>query len=77
MTLTLAGVGGVFESARWAGPIETWRLAVLAAALVPLTATGRVSLAVGAAGVALCVTSLMWFLPLRRHLVRDELAPIM
>ncbi|MFQ5538531.1 MAG: sterol desaturase family protein, partial [Gemmatimonadota bacterium] len=39
VTLTLAGVGGVFETARWAGPMETWRNVVLGAC--PSHAVGR------------------------------------
>lgn len=77
VTLTLAGVGGVFETARWAGPMETWRNAVLGAALVALAAMGGLPVAWAAAGLAFCAVSLAWFLPLRRHLVRTELAPIM
>jgi hypothetical protein len=77
VALSLAGVGGVFESAKWAGPIETARLAVLGAASLALGATGAVPWTLASAGVAFCAVSLLWFLPRRGHLTETELAPIM
>ncbi len=77
ITVSLAGVAGVFEAAKWAWPIETSRLAVLAVACLALWRTGAVPLAFAAAAIAFCVLSLAWFLPRRGHLTGTELAPIM
>jgi hypothetical protein len=77
VTMALAGVGGVFESARWAGPIETARHLVLAGALAVLAATGAVPVVGAGAGIAFCLVSLAWFVPRRGELTEDELAPIM
>lgn len=77
VTMALAGIGGGFESARWAGPIETARHVVLAGALAMLGATGAVPALAAGAGIAFCLVSLAWFLPRRAELTEDELAPIM
>ncbi|HYH81803.1 MAG TPA: sterol desaturase family protein [Longimicrobium sp.] len=77
VALSLAGVGGVFESARWAGPIEVARLSVLGAACAVLGWTGAVPLSAAAAGAAFCAASLAWFIPRRGALTETELAPIM
>ncbi|HEX6939300.1 MAG TPA: sterol desaturase family protein [Longimicrobiales bacterium] len=75
--ISLAGVAGVFEAARWAVPIEASRLIVLAGACAALWSTGTLSPAYAAAAIAFCALSLAWFLPRRRHLTETELAPIM
>jgi alkylglycerol monooxygenase len=75
--VSLAGIGGVFEAARWAGPLETARLAVLAGVCGVLGWTGAVPAPAAAAGIAVCVLSLAWFLPRRASLTETELAPIM
>ena len=77
VAVSLAGVGGVFEGARWAGPIETARLIVLAAVCAVLGATGAVAWPLAVAGIVFCALSLAWFLPRRGHLTESELAPIM
>ncbi len=77
VTVTLAAVGGIFELARWAGPIETARLVVLAGAVAVLMAQGRLGAAPGLAALVACAASLAWFVPRRRHLTETELAPIM
>src|SRR5690606_33507083 len=77
ITVSLAGIAGVFEAARWAGPIETWRLVVLGAATALLGWTGAIPVALAVAGVVFCILSLAWFLPRRGHLTETELAPIM
>ena len=77
VAVSLAGVGGVFESARWAGPIETARLLVLAGACALLGWTGAIPAVAAGAGIAFCAASLAWFLPRRNSLTETELAPIM
>jgi sterol desaturase/sphingolipid hydroxylase (fatty acid hydroxylase superfamily) len=77
VAISLAGVGGVFESAKWAGPIETARLLVLGGACAVLGWMGPLPVSAAAAGVAFCGVSLAWFLPRRGALTETELAPIM
>jgi alkylglycerol monooxygenase len=77
VAISLAGVGGVFESAKWAGPIETARLAVLGAACALLGWTGAIPVPAAVSAVAFCAASLAWFLPRRNALTETELAPIM
>ncbi|HSG48964.1 MAG TPA: sterol desaturase family protein [Longimicrobiales bacterium] len=77
VTVALAGIGGVFEAARWAGSLETARHLVLAGAVLTLWATGALPATAAGAGFGFTVLSLAWFLPQRRHLVETELAPIM
>jgi alkylglycerol monooxygenase len=77
VAVSLAGIGGVFEAARWAGPLETARLVVLAAACAVLGWTGALPAAAALAAVALCAASLAWLLPHRRELTETELAPLM
>jgi hypothetical protein len=77
VAVSLAGVGGVFESAKWAGPMETARLAVLGAAAVVLGGVGAIPMAMAAAAVAFCALSVAWFLPRRAALTETELAPLM
>jgi sterol desaturase/sphingolipid hydroxylase (fatty acid hydroxylase superfamily) len=77
VAISLAGVGGVFESAKWAGPIETARLLVLGAACALLGWTGAISVSFAVAAIVFCAASLAWFLPRRGALTETELAPIM
>ncbi len=77
VAISLGAVGGIFEAARWAGPIETARLVVLAGASAVLLGWGSVPVGAGLAGLAFCALSLAWFVTQRHHLVSDEIAPIM
>jgi sterol desaturase/sphingolipid hydroxylase (fatty acid hydroxylase superfamily) len=77
VAVSLAGVGGVFEAAKWAGPIEAARHAVLGAACLVLGGLGMVPAWLAAGGFVFCALSLAWFLPRRAHLTETELAPIM
>jgi alkylglycerol monooxygenase len=77
VAVALAGVGGIFEAAKWAGPLETARLAVLAAACVVLGWMGALPLAAVAAAVVFSALSLAWLLPRRGELTETELAPLM
>ena len=77
VAVSLAGVGGVFEAAKWAGPIETARLLVLGAACALLGWSGAIPVAAAAGAIAFCAASLAWFLPRRSALTETELAPIM
>jgi hypothetical protein len=77
VAVSLAGVGGVFEAARWAGPIETARLLVLGGACGVLAWSGAIPAGMGVAGIVFCAASLAWFLPRRGALTETELAPIM
>jgi sterol desaturase/sphingolipid hydroxylase (fatty acid hydroxylase superfamily) len=77
LTVALAGIGGVFEAARWAAPLETTRLLVLAGAGAVLWTQGSLSGGTALASAAFCLVSLTWVTSQRRHLVETELAPIM
>ena len=77
VAVSLAGVGGVFESAKWAGPIETARLAVLAVVAIILGGTGAIPLGLALGAAAFCIVSIAWFLPRRGALTETELAPLM
>lgn len=77
VAISLAGIGGVFESARWAAPIEVARMAVLGGACAILGWTGTIPTPAAAAGVAFCGASLAWFIPRRGALTETELAPLM
>lgn len=77
VTVTLLAVGGIFEAARWAGPLETARLLVLGCAAGALLVTGRLSPVPAAGAGAFCLLSLAWFLPRKKHLTEVEPAPIM
>ncbi len=77
VAVSLAGVGGVFEAARWAGPIEAARLSVLALAALAAGATGALPAWAAVTAFAFCAASLAWFLSRRGALTESELAPIM
>lgn len=77
VAVALAGIGGVFEAARWAGPLETARHLVFAGVCLALGWMGVLPLAAAAAGVAFCAASLAWLLPRRGELTETELAPLM
>jgi alkylglycerol monooxygenase len=77
VAVSLAGIGGVFEAARWAGPLETARLVVLAGAAIALAWSGTLPVAAAGAAVVFCGASVAWLLPRHRELTETELAPLM
>lgn len=77
VVVALAGIGGVFEAAKWAGPLESARLVVLAAVCLALGWSGALPAAAAATGVAFSLGSLAWLLPRRGELTETELAPLM
>jgi alkylglycerol monooxygenase len=77
VAVALAGIGGVFEAAKWAGPLETARLVVLAVVCGVLGWMGALPPAAAAAGAAFALGSLAWLLPRRGELTETELAPLM
>jgi len=77
VAVALAGVGGIFESAKWAGTLETARNLTLALASLYLLWTGlglswAAWAALGAAAASLAVLARY-----RRYLTATELAPLM
>jgi sterol desaturase/sphingolipid hydroxylase (fatty acid hydroxylase superfamily) len=77
IAVALAAVGGIFESARWAGSLETARQLTVAVASVYLLWTGLGPRAAGWAGLTLALASLAVLAGNRRHLTETELAPLM
>jgi len=77
IALALAGVGGVFERAKWARPLETARLVTTAAACAGLALTGLAPGVVAWGGLAFSVLSLGVLWAFRSELTRTELAPLM
>jgi sterol desaturase/sphingolipid hydroxylase (fatty acid hydroxylase superfamily) len=55
VTVALAGIAGVFEAARWAGPIELARLLVLGGVALTLGLMGDLAPSVAAAAALFCV----------------------
>ncbi len=77
IAVALAGVGGVFERAKWARPLETARLLATAAACGGLLWTGLAPGLVAWGGLAFCLVSLAVLWAYRRELTAVELAPLM
>jgi sterol desaturase/sphingolipid hydroxylase (fatty acid hydroxylase superfamily) len=77
IAIALAGVGGVFDGARWAGPLEAARLVALAGVAGALGVTGALAGGVAAAAVAFAAVSLLVLFRFRGALTRTELAPLM
>ena len=77
IAVALAGVGGVFERAKWARSLETARLLTTAAACAGLILTGLAPGLVAWGGVAFCLVSLAVLWAYRRELTQTELAPLM
>ncbi len=77
IAVALAGVGGIFESARWAGTLETARQLTLGLASVYLLWTGLGLNWVAWAGLGVAVASLVVLQRYRVHLTATELAPLM
>jgi sterol desaturase/sphingolipid hydroxylase (fatty acid hydroxylase superfamily) len=77
IAVSLAGVGGIFESARWAGALEVARLVTLAIVCVALLGSGLGPATVAWAGLAFTAVSLWILLRHRGALTQTELAPLM
>jgi len=77
LAVALAGVGGIFERAKWAGALEGARLVTLGAASVALISTGLGPAGIGWAGVIFALGSLAVLWRYRGALTEVELAPLM
>jgi len=77
IAVTLAGVGGVFERAQWAGVLEAARLLTLAAGSGWLLWTGVGPAPLLAGGIAFAFASLVVLQRYRQALTNLELAPLM
>jgi hypothetical protein len=77
IAVALAGVGGVFESAKWAATLETARQLTLAAASLYLLWTGLGPDALAWAGLSVAALSLLVLMRYRDRLTETELAPLM
>jgi hypothetical protein len=77
VAVALAGVGGVFESARWAATLETARQVTLAGVCAWLLWVGTGPVALLWAGIAFAATSLLVLQRYRHALTNTELAPLM
>ena len=77
VAVALAGVGGVFENAKWAGTLETARQVTMVAGCGWLLWTGLGSVSLAVAGIAFAVVSLVVLTRYRGALTETELAPLM
>jgi sterol desaturase/sphingolipid hydroxylase (fatty acid hydroxylase superfamily) len=77
IAVALAGVGGIFEGAKWAGSLETARQVTIALGSVYLLWTGLGPGVLAWAGLGAAVASLAVLLRYRGHLTATELAPLM
>jgi sterol desaturase/sphingolipid hydroxylase (fatty acid hydroxylase superfamily) len=77
LAVALAGVGGIFERAKWAGALEGARLLTLGVASAALLSTGLGPAALGWAGVVFALGSLAVLWRYRGALTEVELAPLM
>ncbi len=77
VTLALAGVGGIFERAKWARALETARLVTTALVCAGLAYTGLAPGLVIFAVLGFCVVSLGVLWAYRAELTETELAPLM
>lgn len=77
IAVALAGVGGIFESAKWAGTLETARQVTTALACGYLLWTGLGLGALAWAGLGVALLSLAVLARYRGHLTATELAPLM
>jgi alkylglycerol monooxygenase len=77
VAVALAGVGGIFESAKWAGTLETARLVTLGAGCAWILWTGFGPALLAAMGLVLAAVSLAVILRYRSALTKTELAPLM
>ena len=77
VAVALAGVGGIFEGARWAGVLEGARLLTLTAACGWLLWTGLGPAALAWGGIVFAAASLVVLRRYRGALTKLELAPLM
>lgn len=77
IAVALAGVGGIFESARWAASLELARQVTTVAACGALLWTGLGPVALSVAGMVFAAVSLAVLLRYRSALTEAELAPLM
>ena len=77
VAVALAGVGGIFEGARWAATLESARLVVLAGMAALFFRAGALPTWAAAAGILFAVVSLIVLLRYQSSLTRTELAPLM
>lgn len=77
VAVALAGVGGVFESAKWAATLETARQITIALASIYLLWTGLGPESAAWAGLAIATASLLVLMRYRDRLTETELAPLM
>jgi hypothetical protein len=77
VVLTLTGVGGIFERARWARPLETSRLLALGASCVGLLLVAPAMGPVAGAVLGLVAVSLLVLWRYRHALTELALAPVM
>ncbi len=77
IAVALAGVGGIFESAKWAGTLETARQVTIAVGCGYLLWTGLGLGVLAWAGLGLALLSLAVLARYRGHLTATELAPLM
>jgi len=77
IVVALAGVGGIFERAKWARPLETARLVALGVAGVVIAVLAPALAVVAWSGVALAVGSLFVLWRYRHALTELALSPVM
>ncbi len=77
VTVALAGVGGVFEGARWAGPLEAARHLTIAIACVVFIALAQGPAIVAGPMLAFSLVSLAVLQRHRSALTSNDLAPMM
>ena len=77
IVVALAGVGGIFERAKWARPLETARLVALAIAGAVIATVAPALAVIAWSGVALAVVSLVVLWRYRHALTELALSPVM
>ena len=77
VAVALAGVGGIFEGARWAGTLETARQLTVAVSCAVLLSRQTLQPLLPTAGLAFATISLMVLLRYRPALTSNEIAPMM
>jgi sterol desaturase/sphingolipid hydroxylase (fatty acid hydroxylase superfamily) len=77
IVVALAGVGGIFERAKWARPLETARLVALAMAGAIIATVAPALAGIAWSGVALALVSLVVLWRYRQALTELALSPVM